>query len=618
MGTDIPIVYSGLMSVYADAVDEDGLLRTADAFIRNAPRQADDIPALLVRHAVARAKKGDEATAERWLLRAEGWAVRAGNPAARFAAWGQRGLVIERAGDLARAVSIFESALAAGSTDRLTYTRLLMAYERSKRWGDVLDLARRALGIQQDAAWEEDLRKRILRAEARLSPGRIVAGSNTIPAFSVRHGANRLVTVSQSTIKHGAGRVAVSSDGRSFLISAGSAKPDNLTLLNAATSAAVWTKTVHGSSAEVLALRSDLFLVASDAGRIGDGQAELEFIGNDGRSINMVTLPDKLSEVRAVDDLVVAGCRDGYLYAFDASGRKRWRFLVPSRDDVPFNLMGSVPCPYFVKLSPDGTRVMFSSWDTVYLIDARGRLQWTWRVTTESKRFHYTVPLGDRVPAKQYYAVLGLTPVASHDEVRRAFRRRALDTHPDHHPDDSQASAKFREAVQAYEAISSGAASPPGASVTIEATLSGGLATIYGLAIAPKGDVSIVAASDGSLTSLDSRGRPTRHLVASEGGGYLAATPDLSQVVYAHWQGFNFYDSNGLVASSPAENLHQMRIAPDGRHVAAWNKKEFRLFTTEGRPVAEVEFSRNVTDAVFDSPTNLVVAAGKLIRLSIQ
>lgn len=617
--TDIPVVYSGLMSLYADAGDEEALFRTADAFMRNVPRNANEVPGLLVRHAVGRSKVGDDASAERWLLRAEGWATRVGNESARFAAWGQRGLVIERAGDLTRAIGIYEAAVASGSTDRQTFTRLLMAYERAKRWEDVLTLAHRALGIQHDAAWEQDLCKRIARVEARQSPCSKAKTSTTIPAFSVRHGTDRLVLVSQTTVKHGASRVAVALDGKSFLVSAGSAKADNLSMIDVASNAVVWTTTVSGSSAEVVALNSGLFLVASGSGRIGDGRTDLTFLDTGGRTQATITLPDKLSEVRSVGELVVAGCRDGHLYAFDTRGRERWRFRVPPRDDLGFNTPGGLPCPYFITVSPDAHRVMFSSWDTVFMVDARGKLQWNWRVTTERQKIHFTVPLAKQVSAEQYYSVLGLTTTASSDDVRRAFRCSALATHPDHHPDDPQASAKFRAAVQAYEAIMSGAATPTGGgTLTVEVMISGMMTTIYGLAVAPNGEFSLVSASDGSLTRLDSRGRPTRHLVASEGAGYFAATPKLDRVVYAHWQGFNFYDANGLIDTRPAESLHQMRMAPDGRHVAAWTKKELQFFTTDGHPLAEIEFARNVSDVAFASPTELVVAAGKLIRLSIQ
>ena len=42
------------------------------------------------------------------------------------------------------------------------------------------------------------------------------------------------------------------------------------------------------------------------------------------------------------------------------------------------------------------------------------------------------------------YQILGVTPGASRDEVRRAWRRRALETHPDHGGDDASFSLVHR------------------------------------------------------------------------------------------------------------------------------------------------------------------------------
>lgn len=263
--------------------------------------------------------------------------------------------------------------------------------------------------------------------------------------------------------------------------------------------------------------------------------------------------------------------------------------------------------------------MVFSSWDTVFMLDARGKVQWTWRMPTEPKKFTYTFPIEGYVQPAQHYKVLELSPSAPLDEVRHAFRRRALDTHPDRHPDDPQASTKFREAVQAYEAIVSGVAGPTSsAGFTLEISMSGFMTTIYGIAVAQDGQEAIIAASDGGLTHLDARGRPTQRLVASEGAGYLAATPNLQRVVYAHWQGFNFYSTSGLLSTYPDEQLHQLLLSPDGKHVVAWNKKECRIFSIDGQPTAELEFARNISDIAFASPSELIVAAGKVVRLAIH
>src|SRR3954453_9096457 len=46
---------------------------------------------------------------------------------------------------------------------------------------------------------------------------------------------------------------------------------------------------------------------------------------------------------------------------------------------------------------------------------------------------------------------LGVPPTATHEEVRRAFRRRARETHPDHQTDDPHAARRFSRLRAAYE-----------------------------------------------------------------------------------------------------------------------------------------------------------------------
>ncbi len=55
---------------------------------------------------------------------------------------------------------------------------------------------------------------------------------------------------------------------------------------------------------------------------------------------------------------------------------------------------------------------------------------------------------------RDYYEVLGLSKGASDDDIKKAYRRIAKECHPDLHPDDKAAEARFKEANEAYAILS--------------------------------------------------------------------------------------------------------------------------------------------------------------------
>jgi molecular chaperone DnaJ len=54
----------------------------------------------------------------------------------------------------------------------------------------------------------------------------------------------------------------------------------------------------------------------------------------------------------------------------------------------------------------------------------------------------------------EYYRVLGVSKDATQDEIKKAFRSLARETHPDANPDDAAAEMRFREIAEAYEVLS--------------------------------------------------------------------------------------------------------------------------------------------------------------------
>lgn len=55
---------------------------------------------------------------------------------------------------------------------------------------------------------------------------------------------------------------------------------------------------------------------------------------------------------------------------------------------------------------------------------------------------------------RDYYEVLGVAKNAAAEEIKKAYRKKAIEYHPDKNPGDKEAEEKFKEAAEAYDVLS--------------------------------------------------------------------------------------------------------------------------------------------------------------------
>lgn len=391
-----PAVYSDLCDLLIEIPDQDELFRTLDAWRETeqerVKRWADahdqeqlarqvEGPAWHALGVASRlAGKGDLAKVLPFVDRLLPWLKGQGMEEAYWQARGLIGSANEEAGDVEAALKHYSQAIDEGSTDRRTFTRLLINLEKRKDYRQAVSVCDRAMALNPDANWLLDLRKRRSRLEPKAQGGKS-RNKEVIPEFSVRAGENlvdlkvqlKVSPIPQHFILHrGSGLAFLSQGGKTPKLSAYAIADGEIR----------WTVACDVSG---LAIGGDTLLAWTRTAPVGAGPTTLSFYDLDGASRATTSIPDAISQVAGHTRGFYIGCRDGALHSFGLDGRRLWEYRVPGsqgESDSPYLR----PCPYYVDTDKEGAFAVYSSYATVEAIDSSGKRRWRWEASEKSSK----------------------------------------------------------------------------------------------------------------------------------------------------------------------------------------------------------------------------------------
>jgi hypothetical protein len=215
----------------------------------------------------------------------------------------------------------------------------------------------------------------------------------------------------------------------------------------------------------------------------------------------------------------------------------------------------------------------------VFAIAPNGKTLWHAVLPNEQQtHWQYTVPLRSGRESEEPYGVLGLPLNAPREQVKAAYRRLALVTHPDRNPGDNAAADRFRLIQGAYERVLAGPAAsgavPAGITVSIEIQGLGPTASF----VAANAAGAVIGSSQGRLYVFNSDGSLREARVLGDGPVRAALRPD--GTVGAAWcnDALVFFKENKIVNAT--EMLDWPRaLTMFGDDVVLGEEMRFRLWT---------------------------------------
>jgi DnaJ domain len=392
-----------------------------------------------------------------------------------------------------------------------------MQLERAKDYTGAVAVIREALSRGLPANVEESLRKRLARCEGQTADTSRTQTNRRpdVAAYSVRRESNLFEPIFQIRLKPAVKDLALVGQTARCLL----ASKESSTLVDIDLETGLEIRRV-----ENLPLLGDTTFAPDGRGigirrtaAVGQGPTLIRFLGANGRVAAESSVPDATSEIALGPDLWYVGCRNGCLYAFGFDGRQRWVWETYGSKEYDNNACFR-PCPYYVASRQSFAAV--ASMENIYAVSTDGKTLWHAALPNEKQtRWEFTIPIQGGQGSPEAYRALGLPLNAPRNDVKSAYRRLALSSHPDRNPSDKDAEAKFRLIQGAYEQILAG----PG-KITVSMEIQGSGPTASFLAANAAGVV--VGSSQGRLYVFNENGGLREARVLGDGPVRAALRPD--------------------------------------------------------------------------------------------
>lgn len=606
--TDIPAIWFDYIRLIVDRYDLEALKSTIEKMSASLHQRVEQ--EFLLSHARRVQREGKLEFAEaivRWVI---DLSIKMNNNKDRWAAIGDLGNILEQAGRLDEAMKLWNEAFNEGSADTTTADRLSMHLERAKDYAGANTIIREALTRGFPANVEESLRKRLLRCESKIE-GKKTKKPLDITAYSIRFGIGLFQQVFQLRLKSGVRDLELlGPSARCLLVS-----KESSTIIDIDIASGEEVNRIEGlpvlDDTKFAPNRYGISIKRTAA--IGKGPTLLTFLDANCRVARETSVPNATSEIALGPNMWYVGCRNGHLYAFSFEGKSLWSWETPGAREYNDNEYFR-PCPYYVVSNQSFAAI--GSMANIYAVDASGRTCWHQALPNEKQtRWEYTIPLKGSAGGREAYRILGIPIKASREEVKSAYHRLALLTHPDRNPFDPNSTAKFQEIQGAYEHIISGSAvtgERQEVTLSIEIQGVGPLVSFLGA----NAESVVAGSSQGRLYLFNSKGQMREARIL--GDGAVLATLNLDgSLGAAYCDNTLFFFKAGKIVNAAEVPESPYSLLMFGDDVVLRRKNHLQVMDAYGRLLWEVEFSKSITGIAMRDDI-LICAAGVLAAFRRQ